>query len=209
MKKIKQWNWWKIGAWTAAAAVLCGALVYFNLPEEKVVQGKLNGACPDFTLDYVFASEDGKMVVDEDATFTLSEHKGDVVVLNFWATNCEPCKKEMPYFNRLYETYSDEGLEVVILNGEFYITAQQLLDYALNSTSSIDYQKFYKDWATYTCTFGRYEEDNNIRELFDVGSANPLTIIVGRDGNIKYMKEGSLSYEKLESLVVAELEIFV
>ncbi len=203
--KNKKWNWWKIGAWTAATAVLCGALVYFNLPEKEVAKGELNGACPDFTLDYIYGSEDGKMVIDADASFTLSDHLGDVVVLNFWATNCEPCKEEMPNFNALYEAYGDEGLEVVILNGEFYLSAQELLDYALNNTSSEDYQKFYKDWASYTCTFARYEEDNNIRDLFDVGSANPLTIIVGRDGNIKYMKEGKLSYEKLESLVLAEL----
>ena len=43
----------------------------------------------------------------------LSEHQGEVVVLNVWATWCLPCREEIPALQRLHERYSDEGLRIV------------------------------------------------------------------------------------------------
>ncbi|MFQ5543579.1 MAG: peroxiredoxin family protein [Nitrospiria bacterium] len=46
----------------------------------------------------------------------LSEQRGRVVILNFWATWCTPCKKELPYFNDLYGKYKTVGLEILGVN---------------------------------------------------------------------------------------------
>lgn len=46
-------------------------------------------------------------------TFTLSDHTGSVVVVNFWATWCKPCVDEMPEFVELQEEYANEGLQFV------------------------------------------------------------------------------------------------
>jgi peroxiredoxin len=65
--------------------------------------GKLQGQpAPDFTL----ASLDGK-------TLKLSDYRGKAVLLNFWATWCEPCKIEMPWFADLQKKYEAQGLQVL------------------------------------------------------------------------------------------------
>lgn len=60
------------------------------------------GNAPDFTLPKLGGGK-----------FTLSTLKGKVIILNFWATRCPPCRKEIPDFIRLYKKYKDEGLEIV------------------------------------------------------------------------------------------------
>jgi peroxiredoxin len=65
--------------------------------------GKLQGqVAPDFTL----TSLDGK-------TMKLSDFRGKAVLLNFWATWCEPCKVEMPWFVDLQKKYASQGLQVL------------------------------------------------------------------------------------------------
>src|SRR5437899_6223135 len=65
--------------------------------------GKLQGQlAPDFAL----ASLDGK-------TLKLSDYRGKAVLLNFWATWCEPCKIEMPWFVELQRQYGPQGLQVL------------------------------------------------------------------------------------------------
>ena len=59
-------------------------------------------AAPDMTLHYL-DGRDGE----------LSSLKGRVVLLNFWATWCPPCRTELPHFQDLYQTYKDDGLVVV------------------------------------------------------------------------------------------------
>ena len=65
-------------------------------------------AAPDFTL------------VDQyGETHTLSDYKGKIVFLNFWATWCPPCRAEMPYIQELYEKYSQPDSDVAILGVAF------------------------------------------------------------------------------------------
>lgn len=57
---------------------------------------------PDFTLKSLSGEQ-----------LTLNSFKGKVVVLNFWASWCEPCRKELPALQRLYTQVKDQGVEVV------------------------------------------------------------------------------------------------
>ena len=69
----------------------------------RVPAGQLSGQpAPDFTLTTL----DGK-------TMKLSDLRGKAVLLNFWATWCEPCKVEMPWFVDLQNKYASQGLQVV------------------------------------------------------------------------------------------------
>lgn len=207
MKKFKDWNWWKVGACTLAGGVLIGALTYYNFIQKETV-AKVGDLCPDFKVDYIYSGQDGKMVIDEDASFWLSHQRGKVVVINFWATYCDPCIKEIPHFNELQEEYADEGLEVIILNGEMAETAESILDNYVNEGGKYHdkYHEYYKEWPTYSCTFGRYEEDNAIIDKFDVAPRWPVTIVVDREGVIAYMAAASLTYEGLEEIVLPLLE---
>ncbi|MBQ8685350.1 MAG: TlpA family protein disulfide reductase [Clostridia bacterium] len=193
----------QIGAVALASAVLCGALVYYNFIDKEDASGAiLYEECPDFTLQ-TYAVENGKFVVS-DEEFTLSEHRGKVVVLNFWADYCEPCRKEIPHFNELYEAYEGE-VEVVIINGETQVDAQGLLDKYINNVEAKYYEEYYSKWPEFTCTFARYEKDNDVKELFEVGDALPITVIVDKEGVIKYIAESSLSFTELEEAVKKEL----
>jgi len=70
-------------------------------PESAAKQEKWGNAA-DFTLPRLGGGY-----------FTLSSLKGKVIILDFWATSCPPCRKEIPGFVELHETYKDEGLEIV------------------------------------------------------------------------------------------------
>jgi len=75
---------------------------------QSVPQGGLVGkAAPDFSL----TDMQGQQV-------SLSQYKGQVVVLNFWATWCPPCREEMPSMEKLYRDYKDKGLVMLAVNVE-------------------------------------------------------------------------------------------
>ena len=91
------------------AFILFAMIAFFGLrhKEESLPSYKPTGleTLPDFT----FKTLDGK-------TIKLSDFKGKVVLLNFWATWCPPCKEEMPIFEREYKRCKDAGLEVLAVN---------------------------------------------------------------------------------------------
>ena len=60
---------------------------------------------PDFTLEAIGGE-----------TFTLSDLRGSVVVVNLWASWCPPCRAEMPALQQVYEKYRDRGLEILAVN---------------------------------------------------------------------------------------------
>lgn len=69
--------------------------------------GLIGAAAPDFTLVNMQGEE-----------VSLSQLKGKVVVLNFWATWCPPCREEMPSMERLFQETKDKGLVMLAVNAE-------------------------------------------------------------------------------------------
>ena len=61
-------------------------------------------------------AEDFTLATPSGATFKLSEHRGKAVMINFWATWCPPCLKEMPAMERLYRQHKDAGFEMVAVS---------------------------------------------------------------------------------------------
>lgn len=107
-KKTGRGNRWFSVAEIALWVLVAGAVAYRFLPArpsptpDRVTQG---GVAPDFTVNTLNA---GKI--------SLSHLRGDVVLVNFWATWCPPCRLEIPGIQRVYDAYKDKGFTVVGLS---------------------------------------------------------------------------------------------
>ena len=109
-------RWSPAGRVVAYAAVLALlGLLAWGL--NKVRAGPLqSGLAPDFTL----GGFDGR-------TVTLSELRGQVVVINFWASWCPPCREEAAYLEQTWRKYQDEG--VVFIGVDYVDTEKEALAY--------------------------------------------------------------------------------
>jgi cytochrome c biogenesis protein CcmG/thiol:disulfide interchange protein DsbE len=88
------------GVLLGSAVVTVGCLLPSLLAEVKAPKDRK--AAPAFTLKD-----------STGAALRLSDHKGKIVLLNFWATWCGPCKVEMPWFVEFERTYKDRGFDVI------------------------------------------------------------------------------------------------
>lgn len=106
-------------AMVIAIALVFGFQMSRHAPQANVQAALAGKLAPDFTLQ----STDGK-------TIHLSDFRGKGVVLNFWATWCEPCKIEMPWFEELQKQYGPAGLQVVGISVDDDATAADLTKFA-------------------------------------------------------------------------------
>jgi len=109
-----------------------------------------------------------------DASKNITDYKGKVVLLNYWATWCAPCLKEMPELNRLQKNYKDQGLIVIALSDE---TKKRLLKFAKKNPFTVvaAYTKEF-DWA-------------------DIQSERPMTFLINKNGIIVDYFTGGYDYE--------------
>ncbi len=63
-----------------------------------------------------FTAPDFTLKTPEGETYTLSELKGNAVLVNLWATWCPPCRAEMPAIQKMYDEYKDQGFVVLAVN---------------------------------------------------------------------------------------------
>lgn len=101
--------------------VLVGAIIftiYNTATKDKAQLLKVGDKAPDFAL----VDMNGKK-------HQLSEYKGQGVFLNFWGTWCKPCEKEFPLIDKQYQTYKDQGVEVLAINvAEPELSVQKYID---------------------------------------------------------------------------------
>jgi peroxiredoxin len=120
-----------------------------------------NDAAPEFSLP----NESGAMV-------SLDEFDGQVVLINFWASWCGPCREEMPLLEALHKRYESLGFTMLGVNVE---------------EDSAAAEKFLQGTAvSFPILFDR---ENSVSKLYDV-IAMPSTVIVGRDGTVRYIHHG-------------------
>ena len=111
---------------------LCGlialALLASSLPGFAAEEGE---QAPDFTLPSIYEGQ---------PDITLSDFRGKVVYLDFWASWCAPCLVSTPLYNELYHRYKDQGLEVVAVNVDNSVEdgLDFLIDTPLDFTIPID-----------------------------------------------------------------------
>lgn len=124
-------------------------------------------AAPDFTL----------YDMDETA-HTLSALRGNVVLVNFWATWCPPCRKEMPSLEFLYQQYQDRGLKVLAVN------QWEEPDHVFSYMGELDV------YPTFPIVFDRKSQ---ISERFGVRGL-PTSFIIDRQGRIIYRAIGGREF---------------
>jgi peroxiredoxin len=111
----------------------------------------------------------------------FSSYKGKVILLNFWATWCEPCKEEIPDLITLQDQYKDD---MIVLGFSIDDSAEKLRTYAAE----------YK--VNYPMLVGAGHE--NIQEAYGGMWAVPVTVIIGRDGKIAKKQYGIRSRAQFE-----------
>ena len=117
-------------------------------------------------------------------TVRLSDFKGKVVLINFWATWCPPCRAEMPELVKLQKEYESQGLQLVGIT---------LPKYKQRSVSKIISQLR----INYPILFGTQKTAN----LFNVDEVLPVTIIIDRSGTVRDRILGIIAPEEFEEKV--------
>jgi peroxiredoxin len=121
----------------------------------------ISGKAPDFTLK----SSSGK-------NLRLSDYRGNVVLLNFWASWCGPCRQEMPLLEAMYKKYKKLGFVILGVNVEQDSSKAN----AYLSDVSVSFPVL-------------YDNTNTASKLYNV-SAMPTTVIIDRNGNMRYLHKG-------------------
>ena len=153
--------------------------VYFglqNLPPQtylSAVPASVKYAAPELTLTDL-----------QGETHSLADYRGQVVLVNLWATWCPPCKYEMPAFQAFYEKYNDQGFTIIAIN---------------DGESKPEVEQFVKD---YELTFPMWLDLTNIatRQAFKTINL-PSSFVIDRDGTIRLMWVGGVSRKMLNQHV--------
>lgn len=139
---------------------------------ENLISVDLRGKpAPDFTL------RDTK-----GRTVSLAEYEGHPVIVNFWATDCEPCKLEMPWFEQLQEKYRSQGLVILGIDQDRGLTRNKVATVATNLGIS----------------YPILLPDNTIARKYGGVDYLPETFYVGRNGDILIQAAGAPTKEEIE-----------
>ena len=154
------------------AAALAATILAVPMSAQKTESKAAN-------LNFSFKDTNGKKV-------SLSDFKGKVILLDFWATWCVPCKQEIPGFIELQKKYGDRGLQIVGLS----------VDDSLNMA---------KQYATqmkmnYPILLAEGKED--VLKAYDPIPSIPVSVIIDRGGRIVARHLGIASMDVFEKEIV-------
>jgi len=148
----------KLGSWMRAATVAA------TLVTTSLVTGS-TGATASMAPAFTLPSRGGDNV-------SLASLKGKVVMLNFWASWCGPCRQEMPLLEQMHKRYSALGFTLVGVNVD------------ANSKDA-------EEWLTKTpVTFPvLFDRESKVSAMYDV-KAMPSTVFIDRKGNVRALHKG-------------------
>jgi thiol-disulfide isomerase/thioredoxin len=117
--------------------------------------------------------------------------RGKVLVVNFWATWCEPCREEVPTLVKMQAKYAANGLQVVGIS--------------LDSVAKV--QEFAREYKVqYPLLIASLDVMNIARNLGNKAAGLPYTLVLNRDGVIQTRHLGGISERQLESAIAPWLE---
>ncbi|MFC0473380.1 TlpA disulfide reductase family protein [Halalkalibacter kiskunsagensis] len=116
----------------------------------------------------------------------LWDYHGDIIILNMWASWCEPCRDEMPDLMDLQRDYSEEGLTILTVNMQTFERTLQ------------DAPNFIEELEITLPVF--FDVEGVVADRYKI-IGMPITYIIGRDGTIEHFIRGEVHYDGLESLI--------
>lgn len=132
----------------------------YQKPMDAVLRDKQK-AFPDFSF----------ALSPEGQTVKLSDYRGKMVLLNFWATWCPPCRREMPDLDELYRKYQDSGVVVIALSDEDQATVNA-----------------YLQQHPYAFTVGTYS--GGLEKISEINT-RPSSILISKEGQVLDMVVGA------------------
>ena len=112
-----RWQLWHRWWFALGLVVSLGVIASLGYAQERVAeQTPAGGTAATTPVGEPLPAPDFTLSTPSGASLSLAELRGKVVLLNFWATWCVPCRKEMPAIEALYQRYKDRGLEVVAIS---------------------------------------------------------------------------------------------
>lgn len=160
-------------------AILIAASAYFILQdvssqsEFSTVPVTMNYSAPELTL-----------MDTQGVSRSLLDYRGQVVLVNLWATWCPPCKEEMPALQSLYNKYRDQGFVVIAIN---------------DGDPTADVLQFVKD---YRLTFPVWLDPTYIATEQAFKTLNlPSSFVIDRNGTIRLQWVGGITLKMLEKHV--------
>ncbi len=165
----------------AALLVLLAALLWFNVlspsktpasyESSASVGSAVGEQLEDFSAELIGGGE-----------FHLKETRGNVTIINRWATWCTPCVAEIPYFCRLKEEHPD--IHILAVHSSMV-------------TEDVEAYLAEKDWDLDFAL----DEDDSIMNIVAGEAVLPQTIVLNEKGEVIYNQTGSVTYELLEELL--------
>ncbi|MBT8495609.1 MAG: TlpA family protein disulfide reductase [Deltaproteobacteria bacterium] len=188
----------RIGALIGGVVLLMGGAVVFLLVQmtqvgengpkvganeaEATCKGKSPGCLPEIDIVDV-----------QGQVFTRDSMRGNVVVINFWATWCRPCLAEIPALSKFYTDNKSKGVYMLGL-----------------MTDEVELEKLEAFQKRTKMSFPTVRVDDQLLEAWEYPEALPTTFVYDRDGKLAFSKRGALRESELErevgKLLAAEVE---
>jgi len=170
---------------TMAVALTCAAVVRAQQGTAPAAAAPTTPAPSPTSANDAPSAPDFKLKRLNGGEVRLSDYKGKVILLNFWATYCVPCKTETPWFVELQKKHADEGFQVIGIT--------------MDEPENKRLPKFVADMGVnYPIAFGDYETADSYNHV----QALPVTFLITRDGKVVKEIRGIESKEKLDAEVV-------
>lgn len=119
-------------------------------------------------------------------TMSLAQWQGKVIVVNFWATWCPPCRKEMPLLDSAQKKWGKSGVQIVGIGID---EPAAIRAYAKSNALSFPLLIAGPDYVDMTVALG------------NLSQGLPFSVIIGRDGQVKHTKLGPFKDEALDQLI--------
>ena len=174
-------------------AVLIGVTVYADRATRVSVKARV--AKPDAAMataepEVAFKDLDGKDV-------RLDSFKGKVVLVNFWASWCEPCQVEIPWLIEMQQKYASQGFTVlgVDVDDESSTTVS---GYCTKERFNVNGEKLLINYPI-------LRGDDAVADKFGGLLGYPTTFLISRDGKIVKKTQGLIDYEEITKAIESQL----